>query len=448
MSNASTRSAGMPQTVEDRSLTQGLVGLIRGKSVAASDLDAAALFTLDAVANILAGRNSVPGRILLAWSQEKTRANTEPDPAHLAFLMGGLCHILETDDLHRESVVHPGCVVVPAAWALARHRRAGGRALLEAVLQGFEATTRVGMAVGPAHYRIWHNTATCGPYGSAMAASALIGLSDAQTVDALGNAGSQSAGLWQFLETGAMTKHLHAGHAAEAGLKAAELAAFGFTGPPRILEGEKGFFRAACPDADPEAVLRAPDAPWQLVRTSIKPWPSCRHTHPAIDAAEELRSRIAGREIVGVEVDTYQAALDVCDRPVVTTDYEAKFSLQHAVAAALTRFPVDFEAFGPAARSACAALALKVSIAAREPYLSAYPTAWGAEVRVRLADGTTLKVARRNAKGDPEAPLSSDEMIAKAHMLLAHGGVADAGRIVDGILGLATGGALPDLTVV
>lgn len=445
-SNAEAASASIAE--QGMSLTEGLVGLIRRKPVSSPDLESAALFTLDAVANILAGRNSAPGKVLLAWWQDKSRSNVAPDPEQLAFLMGGLCHILETDDLHRESVVHPGCVVVPAAWALAARRRADGRALLEAVLHGFEATTRVGMAVGPAHYRIWHNTATCGPYGSAMAGAALLGLSDEATVHALGNAGSQSAGLWQFLETGAMTKHLHAGHAAEAGLKAALLASFGFTGPARILEGEKGFFRAACPDADPDAVLRAPDAPWQLVRTSIKPWPSCRHTHPAIDAAEELRITIAGREIVSVEVDTYQAALDVCDRPVATSDYEAKFSLQHAVAAALSLPIVDFEAFRATARDECAALALKVAIHARDPYRAAYPKAWGAEVRVRLRDGSEISARRENAKGDPEAPLSRDAMVAKARMLLAHGGVGEPDRIIDGIMELPSGGALPDLEII
>lgn len=430
------------------SLTEGLVRLVRGKPVAQADLDAAALFTLDAAANILAGRNSAPGEVLLKWWRSRESSNVSPDPERLAFLMGGLCHILETDDLHRESVVHPGCVVVPAAWALTGKRRVSGRAFLEAVLQGFEATTRVGMAVGPAHYRIWHNTATCGPYGSAMAAAALLGLSDAEAVHALGNAGTQSSGLWQFLETGAMTKHLHAGRAAEAGVKAAELAAFGFTGPPRILEGEKGFFRAACPDAAPEMVLSAPDAPWQLVRTSIKPWPSCRHTHPVIDAAEELRERLAGRggeTIRAIDIATYQAALDVCNRPVATGDYEAKFSLQHSVAAALLYPKVDFDAFGAAARSRCADLALRVGVRVDEPYRSAYPRAWGARVRLTLADGTELAAERTNAKGDPEAPLSRDEMIAKARLLLAHGNVREPERVIDGILGLATDGVMPDL---
>ncbi|HEY4343236.1 MAG TPA: MmgE/PrpD family protein [Parvibaculum sp.] len=439
--------AGLPAPA---SLTEGLVELIRGKSVAQSDLEAAALFTLDAVANILAGRNSAPGEVLLKWWRSKEGSNAAPDPERLAFLMGGLCHILETDDLHRESVVHPGCVVIPAAWALGEQRRVSGRQLLNAVLQGFEATTRVGMAVGAVHYRIWHNTATCGPYGSAMAAAALLNLSDRETVHALGNAGTQSSGLWQFLETGAMTKHLHAGHAAQAGLKAAELAAFGFTGPSRILEGEKGFFQAACPDAAPEMVLASPDAPWQLARTSIKPWPSCRHTHPTIDAAEELRVALGSRgedAIRSIEIGTYQAALDVCDRPVATSDYEAKFSLQHSVAAALLYPKVDFEAFGAAARARCAALALRVSVQAEEPYRSAYPRTWGGRVQITLTDGTQLVAMRTNAKGDPEAPLSADEMVAKARMLLAHGHVDEPEQIIEGILGLAHGGALPDLSL-
>ena len=434
------------------SLTEALVDLIRSKPLSDADFEAAALFTLDAVANSLAGRNSVPGRVLLDW-WAASASNAAPDPGRKSFLMGALCHILETDDLHRESVVHPGCVVVPAAWALAEKRGAGGRDFLRSVLQGFEAATRVGMAVGAEHYRIWHNTATCGPFGSAMAAASLLGLTDSETVHALGNAGSQSSGLWQFLETGAMTKHLHAGHAAEAGVRAAELAAFGFTGPPRILEGEKGFFRAACPDAEPEAVIRDPDAPWQLTRTSIKPWPSCRHTHPTIDAAEELRARLLAdardpAAIAEVEVLTYRAAIDVCDRPRATSDYEAKFSLQHAAAAALLLPRVDFEAFGPEARERCADLAQKVKVEAAEPWASAYPRAWGGRVRLRMTDGHVEEADRTNAKGDPEAPLDRDEMIAKADMLLRHGGVAAPATVIDGILGLADDRPLPRLDLV
>jgi 2-methylcitrate dehydratase PrpD len=422
-------------------LTWQLSSLINAKPVAAGDLEQAALFTLDAIANTLAGCHSEPGRILLRWGQQ-----SGTDAGRRAFLLGSLTHILEVDDLHRASVVHPGCVVVPAAWAVAEREGAGGKALLTAVLRGFEAATRVGMAVGPTHYRLWHNTATCGLFGSAMAAASLLALNEAETVHALGNAGTQSAGLWQFLETGAMTKHLHAGRAAEAGVLAADLARLGFTGPPAILEGAKGFFAATCPDADPLAVTRDPDGPWQLLQTSIKPWPSCRHTHPAVDAAQELRKRIASPDAIErVEVETYQAALDICDRPEPQSEYQAKFSLQHSVAAALSLPQVDFSAFDAQARTDLADLRSHVKLRLAEPYASAYPRAWGSAVTVIGKDGSRLSAQRTQARGDPEAPLSRDEMIAKAALLLQYGGIQDRNSLINAILALADNGPLPHL---
>jgi len=434
------------------SLTRSLVSLIRSKPVTEADLSSAALFVLDAVANTCAGQNSEPGRALLAWSGAAGTGNMEPDTGKRAFLLGALTHILETDDLHRGSVVHPGCVVVPPAWVLAEKRGITGRAFLTSVLHGFEATTRVGMGVGPEHYRIWHNTATCGPFGSAMAAATLLSLDDEQTTHALGNAGSQAAGLWEFLETGAMTKHLHAGHAVEAGVRAAELAKHGFTGPPKILEGDKGFFKAACPDADPSAVLADADAPWQLTKTSIKPWPSCRHTHPAIDAAQTIRARLKEQGqtltddmIEAVDVGVYQASIDVCDRVSPMTEYEAKFSLHHTVAAGLLYDQVDFAAFGETARSDLQSVRAKVRPSLEEPYASAYPRAWGSSVTVTLESGETIRETRTHAKGDPEAALSREEMIDKATMLLNHARMPEPTQFIDAVLALADDGELPAL---
>jgi len=423
----------------DITLTRGLVRLIRGKPVEAADLERTALFTLDALANAAAGRNSEPGRKLLAWA-----VGRRGDAGRRALLMGGLAHILEVDDVHRAAVVHTGCVAVPAAFALAAEREIAGDALLRAILHGFEAMCRVGMAVGPAHYRVWHNTATCGPFGSAMAASALLGLDEDQAVHALGNAGTQSAGLWEFLATGAMSKHLHAGRAAEAGVVAAELAALGFTGPPAIIEGKAGLFAGACPDADPGAVLRAPEARWQLHETSIKPWPSCRHTHPVIDGALELAAKIDAARVESVAVTTYGAAIDVCDRPVAASEYEAKFSLQHGAAAALQRGTMDFAAFGPEARAQAAPLAARVTVAKGDPFDAAYPVDWGARVAVRLAGGGEIEAVRHRCKGDPEAPLDAGEMVAKARTLLRFGGLDDADALIDGVLGMARGGPVPD----
>ena len=429
--------------MNDLTLTQQLTELITTKPVAPTDLEHAALLTLDAMANALAGRASEPGAILLRWAE----TTAESDAARQAFLLGALAHILETDDLHRASVVHPGCVVVPAAWAVAVREGIRGHAMLRAVLWGFEAATRVGMAVGPSHYRLWHNTATCGPYGSAMATAALLQLDPSTTVHALGNAGAQSAGLWQFLEAGTMTKHLHAGRAAEAGVLAADLARCGFTGPSAMLEGAKGWFAATCPDSDPGAVTRDPDSPWQLLLTSLKPWPSCRHTHPAIDAAQELRAQLRERidDIEQVEVETYAAALDVCDRPLPQSDYESKFSLQHCVAAALMWDTVDFAAFSAPARRELAALRARVTARTAEPYASAYPRAWGSAITVTLRDGERLIGRRAHAKGDPESPLTPIELIAKARMLMTYGGVRESDRLIDAILALSDDAMLPEL---
>lgn len=424
------------------SLTRELYKVIKRKPVEDNDLRSAALFFLDAMANAVAGRKSSPGRILLQWSK---RSNL--DAGREAFLLGGLIHTLETDDLHRASVVHPGCVVVPAVISIGRRLNLGGKALLTATLEGFEACCRVGMAAGPGHYRVWHNTATCGPFGSATAAAGLLGLDEEQTVHALGNAGTQAAGLWQFLETGAMSKHLHTARAAEAGVVAAELAASGFTGAPEILEGKKGFFAGACPDPNPEAVLNNPDSPWQLHQTSIKPWASCRHTHPVIDASLEIHKRLSGRPVGEIRIATYQAAVDVCDQSNPTSEYEAKFSLHHCAAVALLEGCVDFDSFGTEKQESLATYRARTSVEVTEPYASNYPGAWGARVEVNTRDGEIIGVERLFCKGDPEKALDEKEMIAKALKLFAHGGLdpTEAHRLTDEILAMADDGPLPKL---
>ena len=426
----------------DGTLTEGLVSLIRNKPVDHADLDAMALFTLDGIANMLAGRRSAPGEKLLAYLKGR-----EGDTGRRAFVMGGLTHILEVDDLHKASVVHPACVTIPAALAIARDHMPTGIDFLKSILYGFEACTRVGMSVGQAHYKIWHNTATCGTFGGAMTAATLMNLSDSETVHALGNAGTQSAGLWEFLNTGAMSKHLHAGRGAEAGIVAADLAKLGFTGPPAILEGPQGLFAGACPDPDPDAVLRDPDAPWQVHLTSIKPWPSCRHTHPVIDAALELSGKIDVNDIESVDVAVYQASIDVCDRPVPESEYEAKFSVQHCVAISLLDGKCVFASFDPDGRERAANLRKAITVRTGETYSNAYPKDWGGEVTVNLKDGASVTAARTACKGDPELALTRDEMIAKARELLTYAAINDVDALVDGVLGMADGGPVPQITL-
>lgn len=172
------------------------------------------------------------------------------------------------------------------------------REVLTTFLHGYETSCRIGMAVGIAHSRIWHKTGTCGPFGSAMAAVHLLGLDLKQTVDALGNAGTES-------------KHLHAGRAAEAGLIAAALSTLEFVGAPNILEGPKGLFAATCPDGNIEAILADMNAPWQVHATELKLWPCSWHTHPAIWSLLNIRKQLMdkghnSKAYSRIEIETYQ----------------------------------------------------------------------------------------------------------------------------------------------
>jgi 2-methylcitrate dehydratase PrpD len=200
-----------------------------------------------------------------------------------------------------------------------------------------------------------------------------------------------------------------------------------------------------CPDGDPDAVLRDPDAPWELHRTSIKPWPSCRHTHPPIDAAASLRAAIGNRSIARVTVETYPATLDLCDRVEPDSEYAAKFSLQHCVAAALARPVVDFAAFDAPARAELAPLRARIECRIGDRFAVAYPRAWGAAVSVTLGDGAVLAAEREHAKGDPESALDETAMRDKAAMLLRHGGVERPEILIDAVLALVDNATLPSV---
>jgi len=439
------------------SLSEQLISFVRSKAIKADDLRVAAEFTLDTVANMLAGFNSDAGRRFLLWAHPRgflsAPGNAHHDAGRQAFILGCLTHILEMDDLHRGSITHPGCVVIPAVFALANDPKpdpVNAHHCLQAVLHGYEATARIGQAVGDQHYVVWHNTATCGPFGSAMAAAHMLGLDNSQTAHALGNAGTQAAGLWEFLASGAMSKHIHAGRGAEAGVVSAELAQHGITGALSILEGEKAFFKAMCADGNPARILENPDDAWHVHQTSIKPWPSCRHTHPAIKIATEAAGRIKQQghsvdDIQSVEVATYQAAINLCDRALPASLYEAKFSLQHCVAAALTLPNVDFSSFDEHSRHRLQPLTRRISVIKSNRYDTSYPTTWGSGIEVALKNGNIIQIDTKEAFGDPGLPLSQSQLMDKANMLLTHAGLTSPARLIDGILAMADNGPMPIL---
>lgn len=434
----------MGNTSEEPSLTEQLSAFLvatRPADIPGPIIDAAKYYILDWLGSAMAGTATEPGRIMLDYAASQAgRGATvigldEQRNADLAALINGsLSHIVEMDDLHRASVLHPAAPVIPAALAVAEREWRSGLDFITAVILGYEVGIRIGEAVGKSHYYFWHNTATCGVFGATAAVGWLLGLSQEQMVWALGNAGTQASGLWEFIADGAMSKHLHAGRAASSGVLAADLAKRGLTGARRILEGERGFFAATSKDANPDSVIEGLSKglkEYKISSVSIKPHASCRHTHPAIDAALALRARpgFQASEIDSVWIETYQAAVDLTNNPTPTRPYSAKFSLQYCVGSALSRGHVNLQDFTPQAirDQGVGHVMARTTVDFSPNMEDRYPQQWPARVTVTLTDGRILSQEVDHPKGDPENPLTRAELEGKFKQLVAgtsHQGLA------------------------
>lgn len=436
------------------SLTDRLIALLH-RPVGPEDRRRAALHLLDWVGCATIGAVSEPGRLLRAWADAggpgpcRVLLGGSAAAGTAAFANGGVGNVLEMDDVHKTAILHPGPVVIPAVLAAAQTAGRDAAALLDGIVRGYEAVVRLGRTVGPAHYARFHNTATCGPFGSAAAVCDVLKLPAAQWRHALGNAASMAGGVWQMRYEPVMTKQLHTARAAEAGLTAAQLAAAGFTGPSAILEGPQGFHAGLCPDGNPEALLAEPEGRWLIHAVSFKPWPACRHAHAAIDAALALRRKLEGRRPVHVAIETYSDAAAFCDRPRPTSTPDAKFSLQHVVAVALVDGPPTLSAFEPAAldRTDLAELRSRCQVTVSARFNDAYPRHYGSGVRLTLSDGEVLDARVDDALGDPENPLQPSAIRDKATTLMRAAGVPTqaAEDIADRCLAVADKGSLDAL---
>lgn len=377
---------------------------------------------LDWLGSAIAGSASAPGRIMLGVVEDlggHPQATLVPVGRRLpvtsaALYNGAVSHVVELDDVHRRSIMHPGAAVIPAALATAEMTGATGRQFLGAVIAGYEAAIRIGEAVTPSHYRYWHTTGTCGAFGAAVAGAKLLGLDAGGIASALGTAGTQAAGLWEFLADGAMSKHLHPGKAAMNGVLSALLAKGGFTAASRILEGEKGFFRATAARFDESRVVEGLGASYKVSEVSFKVHASCRHTHPAIDAALEVvrRYRPDPAAVISVLVETYSVALDVAGNLRPMSVYSAKFSIPFCVALAICRGRAGLAEFneGVLEDAEITKLMERVRVAVNPSFDAVYPGRWPARVTVRAADGTEFAAEAEYPRGDPENPLSASEL--------------------------------------
>ncbi|AUN31180.1 MmgE/PrpD family protein [Niveispirillum cyanobacteriorum] len=372
-------------------------------------------------------------------------------PEAAARYMGALGNIYEMDDVDKRARLHPGPVVIPAALAAAQANGADAEALLTGIVRGYEAMVRLGRALGDAHYRYWHSTASCGTIGAAVAVASILGMDRDATGHAVALAVTRTGGLWETRnDPRSHAKQVHNAMAAGDGWLAAVMAAGSLRGPGGILDGKEGLFAATAGNADPSLILSgATRDGWCLSDISLKPWPACRHAHPVIDAALALldrlgQTRLLPGQVSSIGIQTYGDALRFCDRPVPGTVIEAKFSLQHSVAVTLLGGPPPLSAFEPAAIADpdTAALRTKVKVAVGEPYESRYAARFGARLAVTLSDGTLLVQEQDDALGDPENPLPDDRVAAKANTLMRAAGMSvnEVDRLTEECLSLADDG--------
>lgn len=355
-----------------------------------------------------------------------SRKSSSPFLATLA--NAAASHVAEQDDVHNGSVFHPGTVVFPAALATAQTIGASGEDLLVAAVAGYEVGIRVGEFLGRSHYKTFHTTGTAGTLAAAAAVGHLLKLNPTQMLHAFGSAGTQSAGLWEFLRDAADSKQLHTAHAASAGLMSAYLAQSGFTGAEHILEGKQGLAAGMSSDADPSKLIDRLGSRWTIAETSFKYHASCRHTHPAADALLQvmLAHQLKPSDIAKVETLVHQGAIDVLG-PVTdpATVHQSKFSMGTVLAliahyqfAGLQEFDQHFH------DQAICAFRDRVTMVLDPEVDGAYPQRWIGKVKVHLNSGEVLEGRVDEPKGDPGNTLSRAEITDKAMRLAAFSGGA------------------------
>lgn len=306
-------------------------------------------------------------------------------------------HVMDLDDVHNASITHLAVITVPAAIALGQQLHKSGKEVITAVAAGYEAGARIGDAITPSCYKYWHPTAVTGAFSSGVAAAKLLGLDVEQLVNCLGSAGSQAGGLWEFLATGSMSKTLHTANGNLCGLRAAKLAALGYTGAPTILEGERGFIRAVAPEFDLDCLTRGYGEGWKVEENSFKPYACCRHTHSANFCVEQIlaENRIDPEEILSITDDTYSTAVQTTSNPYPENPYAAKFSVQFCIAAALILGDLSDKTFtmeyvnDPRIRGLMPKITARVDERLDREF-RADPNQWSHRLTIQMADGRII----------------------------------------------------------
>ncbi len=435
--------------VAPRSATEALArfaAALRFEEIPAPVVRRAEDLFVDWLGSALAGKGARPVETIARFYESMGPADGPSEilihrrassPLVAAAVNAASSHFAEQDDVHNGSVFHPAAVVFPPALAAAQALGRSGAELLCAAVVGYEVGIRVGEFLGRSHYRVFHTTGTAGTLAAAAAVGHLLRLSPEAMRHAFGSAGTQAAGLWEFLRDAADSKQLHTGHASAAGLASAWLAADGLTGAQRILEGERGMAAGMSSDADESRLVDRLGQRWALAETSFKFHASCRHTHPAADAllAAMRTHGLRADDVESVVARVHQGAIDVLG-PVVDpqTVHQAKFSMGTVLGLAATKGSASLADFDEDWRApGVVAFRDRVSMSLDDEVDRAYPKRWIGKVEVRTRDGRVLEARVDEPKGDPGNTLSPQEVDDKAMRLARYRDAASADEMREAI---------------
>ena len=370
------------------------------------------------VLRVAQGKSSAERMVPIIGTERSSEASFS------ALAIGTAAHSLELDDVVNSGSLHPAVAVLPAALSTGYRSRCSGSELIAAMVIGYELMVKLGIALKPtAHYRQgFHPTGTCGAFGAAAASARILKLTPQQMLHALGIAGSQAAGSLEFLANGAFTKRFHAGWAAHSGVVAADLAKEGFTGPASIIEGKFGFLHGYSTESVPEDVIRNWSTPWEVLNSSIKPHACCRYKQGPIDCILEIMAAndLSAEDIARVEAAILDAGFALVAEPVdqkrnPQSVVDAQFSMPFGAALAILRGNASLERYhmDEISDPDIGSLMERVTCI-RDPELNRYfPEKWPARVAIETTDGRHFTKRLDHPKGDPENPLSWDELIAK-----------------------------------
>ena len=262
-----------------------------------------------------------------------------------AFINASVGNILELDDVHRTSIIHPGDTIIPAAIATAADTKTTTLNFLTAIIAGYEAAIRMGNCLGPEHYKIFYSSSTCGVFGAATASSYILNVNNNKQMfienlkNSLNLATMTSSGIWQCRKGEGEAKQFALANASKCGVTAAYMAQHFTKAPIDMIEGQLGFLKGFAKEIEYNELIK--EKKIHLINEiSNKPWPACRHSHPVIGVSLDIKQEASNNslnvdQIEQIEIQTYATAIDFCDKKDPKNNIEGKFSLQHCCALSL-----------------------------------------------------------------------------------------------------------------